>query len=93
MLKELYDYAMKHNLDSKPGFKDKEIKEFISIGADGKFISIDPVTKGVSYFCPDIATMGSYSNIIAEKAEIVFGVELTEEDGEKKRKIREQKIG
>ncbi len=92
MLKELYDYAIKHKLDSKPGFKDKEIKEFISIGMNGKFISIDPVTKGVSYFCPDIATNGNYSNIIAEKAEIVFGVELTEEDGEKKRKTREQKI-
>ena len=74
MLKELYDYAISHKLVSRPGFKDKLVDVFISIDSSGKFLSIDPGSKEVKYFLPEIATNGNFSNIVAEKAEIVFNV-------------------
>ena len=92
MLNELYNYAQNHELISKPGFKFKKIKAFISLGKNGNFLSIEPASDEFAYFCPDIATNGTFSNILAEKAEIVFGIPLDEGDSPKKINTRLQKI-
>ena len=76
MLNDLYNYAIKNNLASRMGFKPKNIKAYISLSADGKFIAIDPGPEE-KINCPDIGSMANgttKSNIIAEKAEIILQV-------------------
>lgn len=89
MLQELYQYAQDKGLAAKPGFKEKNVKWYISFGADGSFLGIDPAV-GKSY-CPDIGSLANgttKSNIIAEKAEVIFN--LPDKNGDYKRGPKQQ---
>jgi CRISPR-associated protein Csd1 len=84
LLSELYKYAADNNLIVRPGFKVKNVKYYISLGADGSFVGFDAVTE--KPMCPDIgsaANGNSICNIIAEKAEIIFN--FPDKDGNFKR--------
>lgn len=75
MLQELYKYALDKGLAAKPGFKEKNVKWYISFAADGSFIGIDPALEKT--YCPDIGSLANgttKSNIIAEKAEVIFNM-------------------
>lgn len=88
MLQELYQYAQTKGLAAKPGFKEKNVKWYISFSADGRFIGIDPAI-GKAY-CPDIGSLANgttKSNIIAEKAEVIFN--LPDKDGNLKRAAKQ----
>lgn len=84
MLGELYKYAIDNNLVVRPGFKAKNVKAYISLSADGKFIGFDfAIDKSM---CPDIGSLANgttKSNIVAEKAEVVLN--LPDSNGERKR--------
>lgn len=87
MLQELYKYAQDKGLASKPGFKEKNVKWYISFSADGSFIGIEPALE--KPYCPDIGSLANgtaKSNIIAEKAEVIFN--LPNENGEYKREAK-----
>lgn len=89
MLQELYKYAQDKGLASKPGFKEKNVKWYISFSADGSFIGIEPALE--KPYCPDIGSLANgtaKSNIIAEKAEVIFN--LPNENGEYKREAKQK---
>jgi CRISPR-associated protein Csd1 len=68
----------------RPGFKAKNVKYYISFGADGSFLGFDAATE--KPMCPDIGSAANGSNncnIIAEKAEIIFN--FPDKDGKLKR--------
>lgn len=75
MLEALYKYANDHSLAARPGFKTKNVKYYIMLSANGDFLGFDPVT--VPPMCPDIGSLANgttKSNIIAEKAEVIFNI-------------------
>lgn len=75
MLEALYDYANANSLAARPGFKTKNVKFYIMLSASGDFLGFDPVT--VPPMCPDIGSLANgttKSNIIAEKAEVIFNI-------------------
>lgn len=75
MLEALHNYAADNSLAAKPGFKTKNVKYYIMLSADGDFLGFDPVT--VPPMCPDIGSLANgttKSNIIAEKAEVIFNI-------------------
>lgn len=89
MLQELYKYAQDKGLAAKPGFKEKNVKWYISFAADGSFIGIDPALE--KPYCPDIGSLANgttKSNIIAEKAEVIFNI--PNDKGEHKRKAKQK---
>lgn len=89
MLQELYKYAQDKGLAAKPGFKEKNVKWYISFAADGSFIGIDPAIE--KPYCPDIGSLANgttKSNIIAEKAEVIFN--LPDENGKYKREAKQK---
>ncbi len=94
MLEALYKYATDHELAVKPGFKHKNVKYYISFSADGKFLGFDIVEEGTPQpLCPDIGTLANgktKSNIIVEKAEVIFNLPEKKKDGTFEYK-REQK--
>jgi hypothetical protein len=70
MLHELYRYALENKVASLPGFRPKRIKAYISLGADGSFISVDPGPEE-PVMCPDLGSAANgitKCNILAEKA-------------------------
>lgn len=92
MLEALYQYAQEHELAAKPGFKPKKIKHYITFSANGDFIGFDTVEEGTKPpMCPDIGSLAngtSKSNIIAEKAEVIFN--LPDKNGTCKRDKKQQ---
>lgn len=75
MLEALYDYANVNSLAARPGFKTKNVKYYIMLSASGDFLGFDPVT--VPLMCPDIGSLANgttKSNIIAEKADVIFNI-------------------
>lgn len=84
MLAELYNYAIDNNLSVQSGFKEKNVKYYISIGINGEVL--DFVKADKKPLCPDLGSLANgttKSNIIAEKTDIVFN--LPEKDGTYKR--------
>ncbi len=85
MLEALYDYAKSEGLVAKPGFKPKNIKFYINFSADGVFRGFDIVEDGAKMpICPDIGSLANgktKSNIIAEKAEVIFNLPEKQKDG------------
>lgn len=84
MLGELYQYALKNKLIVRPGFKEKNIKFYLSFGKNGDFLGIEPAVEPT--MCPDIGSLANgttKSNIIAEKAEVLLN--LPDKDGKFKR--------
>ena len=92
MLKALYQYAQEHELTAKPGFKQKNVKYYISLAANGDFIGFEAVEKDTEPpFCPDIGSLANgttKSNIIVEKAEVIL--DLPDKDGNHKRQTKQQ---
>ncbi len=89
MLQELYRYAQDKGLVVRPGFKEKNVKWYISFAADGTFIGIDPAAE--KPYCPDIGSLANGTtkcNIIAEKAEVIFN--LPDDNGKYKRKDKQK---
>lgn len=74
MLNDLYNYAVKKELVSRPGFKPKSIKAYILLSRVGQFLGFDP-GPSERVMCPDIGSAAqgiSKCNILVEKAEIVL---------------------
>ena len=94
MLEALYKYAIEHDLTAKPGFKYKNVKYYISFSANGEYIGLEKVEDGTPQpLCPDIGTLANgktKSNIIVEKAEVIFNLPEKNKKGELEFK-REQK--
>ena len=89
MIQELYKYAQDKGFAAKPGFKEKNVKWYISFAADGSFIGIDPALE--KPYCPDIGSLANgttKSNIIAEKAEVIFNI--PNDSGEHKREAKQK---
>ncbi len=89
MLQELYRYALDNGLSAEPGFMEKNVRWYITFGADGSFLGIEP-SLGKSR-CPDIGSLArgaTKSNIIAEKAEIIFN--LPDKKGKFNRKPKQE---
>ena len=78
MLEALYQYAKDHELIAIPGFKPKKVKYYISFSENGDFIGFDRLEDDTPPpMCPDIGSLAngtSKSNIIAEKAEVIFNL-------------------
>lgn len=87
MLGELYKYALDNSLVARPGFKQKAVKFYVCFSANGEYIGIENVEKDAEQpYCPDIGSLANgttKSNIIAEKAEVIFN--LPDKDGNCKR--------
>jgi len=74
MLNELYQYALKKQLASRPGFKPKNVKAYILLSKNGEFIGFDPAPPD-KVMCPDIGSVAQGQdkcNILVEKAQIVL---------------------
>lgn len=70
MLTELYTYALDHNLAARPGFKEKPVKCYVQLTADGRFVDIAPSESGKA-MAPDIGGLAQGSsccNLLIEKA-------------------------
>ncbi|MDD6269897.1 MAG: type I-C CRISPR-associated protein Cas8c/Csd1 [Oscillospiraceae bacterium] len=75
MLEALHKYAYDNSVTARPGFKTKNVKYYIMLSANGDFLDFDPVS--VPPMCPDIGSLAqgnTKSNIIAEKAEVIFNI-------------------
>lgn len=85
MLEALYKYAIDHELTARPGFKHKNVKCYISFTMFGDFLGFEIVEEGVPQpLCPDIGTLANgktKSNIIVEKAEVIFNLPEKKKDG------------
>ena len=92
MLEALYQYAKDHQLTAIPGFKPKKVKYYISFSGNGDFIGFDQVEDDTPQpMCPDIGSLANgttKSNIIAEKAEVIFN--LPDKDGKYKREQKQK---
>ena len=86
MLGELYKYAEDNSLSAPVGFKQKNVKYYISFSKDGDFIDIEKADENAPKpMCPDIGSLAnsaSKSNVIVEKARVVL--DLPEANGEYK---------
>ena len=92
MLEALYQYAKDHELIVKPGFKPKKVKYYISFSENGDFIGFDRLEDDTPLpMCPDIGSLANgttKSNIIAEKAEVIFN--LPDKEGNCKREQKQK---
>lgn len=74
MLYELYRYAIDHRLTAQPGFKPKKVKAYVSLSAQGAFLSVLPREKDApAVYAPDIGSAANgtrYCNFLIEKAKI-----------------------
>lgn len=85
MLGELYQYALDHELIVRPGFKEKNVKYYLSFGKSGQFLGVQPAVSN-PVMCPDIGSLANgttKSNIVVEKAEVVLNI--PDSDGNYKR--------
>ena len=74
MLRELYDYALRENLILPAGYIRKNVRAYISLSKNGKFIGI-VLGSGEKVPCPDIGSMANSTdkcNVLAEKRSILF---------------------
>lgn len=75
MLQALMSYG--EGLDSEPGFKTREVRWCVELGADGRFLNVLPLgdgKRGASYLrCPDMHNMnaGGKSHFLVEMAQTV----------------------
>lgn len=93
MLEALYKYANDHSLAARPGFKTKNVKYYIMLSANGDFLGFDPVT--VPPMCPDIGSLANgttKSNIIAEKAEVIFNIPVEKNGAQVYKREQKQKF-
>ena len=77
MLKELYDYALREDLILPAGYVNKNIRAYVLLSKDGKFLGIMPGQEE-KVPCPDIGSMansGDKCNVLAEKRCILFPVD------------------
>lgn len=78
MLSELYQYALDHQLITRPGFKPKNPKAYILLSRSGEFVGINLRDKDANaVMAPDIgsAAQGTlYCNILIEKAKYPLGI-------------------
>ncbi len=74
MLKALYDYALREDLILPAGYVKKNVRAYVSLSKDGKFLGIVPGQEE-KVPCPDIGSMansGDKCNVLAEKRCILF---------------------
>ena len=74
MLRELYDYALQNDLILPAGYVKKNVRAYVSLSKDGKFLGIMPGQEE-KVPCPDIGSMansGDKCNVLAEKRCILF---------------------
>lgn len=85
MLEALYKYAIDHELTARPGFKHKNVKYYMSFSSKGDFVGFDMVEKGAPQpLCPDLGSLANgrtKSNILVEKAEVIFDLPEKNKDG------------
>ena len=70
MLKALYDYALREDLILPAGYVKKNVRAYVSLSKDGKFLDIMPGQEE-KVPCPDIGSMansGDKCNVLAENA-------------------------
>lgn len=73
MLKALYDYAVRERLILPAGYVKKNVRAYVSLAKDGRFLGIIPGGEKVP--CPDIGSMANSTdkcNVFAEKRSILF---------------------
>ncbi len=84
MLQELAQYAESHGLAARAGFKEKALKGYICLAADGTFLDILPREKGAKpVYAPDIGSAANgtrYCNFLVEKAKIPLCIVENEKD-------------
>lgn len=86
MLKALYDYAVQDQLILPAGYVKKNIRAYVSLAADGRFLGIIPSVEKVP--CPDIGSMANSTdkcNVFAEKRSILFPHDTADKDGKTER--------
>ena len=74
MLKALYDYGIRNNLEQPPGFTQKTIKAYISLFDYDDRVYVY-TCDGEPELCPDIGSLANgteKSNVIAEKCSVVI---------------------
>ena len=74
MLKALYDYAIQEDLILPAGYVKKNIRAYVSLSKDGKFLGIMPGGEEKTP-CPDIGSVSNSRdkcNVLAEKRSILF---------------------
>ena len=74
MLKELHDYALREDLILPASYVNKNVRAYVSLSKDGKFLGIMPGQEE-KVPCPDIGSMansGDKCNVLAEKRCILF---------------------
>ena len=82
MLKELYDYALREDLILPAGYVKKNVRAYVSLSKDGKFLGIMPGPEE-KVPCPDIGSMansGGKCNVLAEKRCILFPADETQRE-------------
>ncbi len=76
MLSELAEYAYSHGLSATAGFKPKNVKGYICLSKNGKFLDVVPREKGApQVYAPDIGSAANgtrYCNPLIEKAKIIL---------------------
>lgn len=73
MLRELYDYAVREQLTLPPGYVNKNVRAYVSLAADGRFLGIIPGGEKVP--CPDIGSKDQAPDkcsVLAAKRCILF---------------------
>lgn len=74
MLRALYDYAVQEQLTLPAGYVKKNVRAYVSLAKDGRFLGIMPGS-AEKVPCPDIGSMansGDKCNVLAEKRCILF---------------------
>lgn len=76
MLKALYDYGIRNHLTIPPGFLKKNIRAYICLSENGKFLNIEQCSKEEMQVCPDIGSLANSPdkcNPLAEKVSVILG--------------------
>lgn len=86
MLSELAEYAQGHGLAARSGFKDKAVKAYILLSAEGRFMGTEVCPKDhPKVYAPDIGSASQgprYCNFLIEKAQIPLRI-ITDEKKDK----------
>ena len=82
MLRALYDYAVQEQLTLPAGYVKKNVRAYVSLAKDGRFLGIMPGS-AEKVPCPDIGSMansGDKCNVLAEKRCILFPADEKQRD-------------
>lgn len=75
MLEKLYQYALKHELAARPGFKQRRVSGYVHLSASGEFLDLEIRGKDELTSAPDAGSAANgprYCNPLVEKAGIVL---------------------